>query len=67
MGKNSGFGTTTKDARAVIEEIARRKGIFTDSYRLEAEEEAKAGRGDKLQNIEGYEELRRDLVKSLGM
>lgn len=65
MGKNSGPVTTTEDARAVIEELARRKGTFTDAFRREAEEEAENGRKGMLQAIEGSEEIREDLSKAL--
>lgn len=65
MGKHSGPMITTKDARAVIEELARRKGTFSDAFRREAEEEAENGRRGMLQAIEGSEEIREDLVKVL--
>jgi hypothetical protein len=67
MDKNSGPVTTTEDARAVIEELARRKGTFTHAFRREAEEEAKNGRKGMLQAIEGSEEIREDLAKALKM
>jgi hypothetical protein len=67
MSETSGLVTTIEDARAVIEEIARRKGSFTDSFKREAEEEAKNGRRGMLQAIEGGEEIREDLVKALKM
>jgi hypothetical protein len=67
MGKNSGPVTTIEDARVVTEEIARRKGTFTDAFRREAEEEAENGRKGMLQAIEGGEEIREDLAKALKM
>lgn len=67
MGKNSGPVTTIEDARVVIEELARRKGTFTDAFRREAEEEAENGRKGMLQAIEGGEEIREDLAKALKM
>jgi hypothetical protein len=67
MGKNSGPGTTVEDPRAFIEELARRKGTFTDAFRREAEEEAEKGRKSMLQMIEGGEEIREDLAKALEM
>lgn len=67
MDTSSGPVTTTEDARAVIEEIARLKGTFTHEFRQEAEEEAKNGRKGMLQAIEGSEEIREDLVKALKM
>ncbi|KAH8697486.1 putative heterokaryon incompatibility protein [Talaromyces proteolyticus] len=65
MDKNSDPVTTTEDARAVIEELARRKGTFTHAFRREAKEEAKNGRKGMLQAIEGSEEIREDLAKAL--
>jgi hypothetical protein len=59
--------TTTEDARAVIEELARRKGTFTDVFKREAKEEAENGRKGMLQAIEGSEEIREDLAKALKM
>lgn len=67
MSRHSVPVTTTEDARAVIEELARRKGTFTDTFRQEAEEEAKNGRPGMLQVIEGSEEIREDLAKALNM
>lgn len=67
MGKKSRPVTTIKDARVVIEELARRKGTFTDAFRREAEEEAENGRKGMLQAIEGGEEIREDLAKALKM
>ncbi|KAF2262892.1 hypothetical protein CC78DRAFT_605161 [Lojkania enalia] len=54
-----------EEARAEIEELARRKGTFTDAFKREAEEEAKKGRKGMLQAIEGSEEIREDLEKAL--
>lgn len=67
MDINSGSVTTTKDARAVIEELARRKGTFTHAFRLQAEEEARNGRSGMLLAIEGSEEIREDLAQTLKM
>lgn len=67
MDKNSDPVTTNEDARAVIEELARRKGTFTYEFKREAEEEAKNGRKGTLQAIEGSEEIREDLAKALEM
>ena len=67
MGENSGPVTTIEDAREVIEEIARRKGTFTDAFRRDAEEEANKGRKGMLQAIEGSDEIRKDLANSLRM
>lgn len=67
MDSNLGSVTTTKDARTVIEELARRKGSFTHAFRLKAEEEARNGRSDLLQLIEGGEEIREDLAQTLKM
>ena len=52
MRKSTGPVTSRQDARAVIEEIARRTGSFTDAFRREAEEEAKNGHNGMLQAIE---------------
>jgi hypothetical protein len=41
MSDISDTETSTEEAREVIEELARRKGSFTDVFRREAEEEAK--------------------------
>ena len=67
MGKNPNFEMTTKDARAVIEELARRKGTFTHAFRLQAEEEARNGRQGMLQVLEGSEDIREDLTQALKM
>lgn len=67
MGDKSVSVSTTWDARLVIEEIARRKGSFTDAFKREAEEEARKGRKGMLQAIEGSEEIREDLAKALKM
>jgi hypothetical protein len=67
MGKNSGPVTTIEDARTVVEELARRKGTFTDAFRREAEEEAENGRKGMLQAIEDGEEIREDLATALKM
>lgn len=65
MDTHSDPVTTTEDARAVIEELARRKGTFTHAFKREAEKEAKNGRKGMLQAIEGSEEIREDLAKLL--
>lgn len=67
MGTNLGPVTTTEDARAIIEDLARGKGAFTDAFRREAKEEAENGRKGMLQAIEGSEEIREDLAKALKM
>jgi hypothetical protein len=67
MDKDIAPVTTTEDARAFIEELARRKGTFTDEFKQEAKDEAKSGRKGMLQAIEGSEEIREDLVKALKM
>ena len=54
-------------AREYIEELARRKGAFTESFRRRAEEEADNGRPALLQVIQGSEEIRVDLSKGLQM
>jgi hypothetical protein len=67
MSRHSGTLMTTGGARAVIEELARLKGTFTDEFRREAEGEAEKGRKGMLQAIEGGEEIREDLAKALEM
>lgn len=67
MGIDPGSETTTTEARAIIEELARRKGTFTHAFKLQAEEEARNGRNGMLQAIEGSEEIREDLAKALKM
>jgi predicted transcriptional regulator len=59
--------TTREEACKTIEEIARRKGTFTDAFRREAKIEAKNGRRGMLEAMEGSEEIREDLSKSLKM
>lgn len=58
---------TVEEGRAVIEDIARRKGTFTDAFKQEAEEEARSGRMGMLQAVEGGEENRVDLNEALKM
>ncbi|KAK8912646.1 hypothetical protein VCV18_012325 [Metarhizium anisopliae] len=58
-------GVVTNDARTFIEELAQRKGTFTDAFRREAEEEANNGRRGMLQAIRSGDEAREDLVKLL--
>jgi hypothetical protein len=67
MGEDSVPVTTKKEARAVIEELARRKGTYTDAFKREARAEAEKGRKGMLQAIEGREEVREDLAKALKM
>lgn len=67
MGEISDVASITEDARAFIQELAGRKGTFTDAFRREAEEEAKNGRKGMLQAIQGGEEIRQDLAKALRM
>ena len=57
----------TNLAREYIEEVARSKGTFTESFRREAEEEARNGRSTMLQLIQSGEEIREDLSKALQM
>jgi len=56
-----------ESAREIIEEIAMRKGTYTESFRRQAEEEAKKGRKGMLQAMQGAEEIREDLSKALKM
>ncbi|KID97303.1 ATPase-like, ATP-binding domain protein, partial [Metarhizium majus ARSEF 297] len=65
MGEISDVVSITEDARAFIQELAGRKGTFTDAFRREAEEEAKNGRKGMLQAIQGGVEIRQDLAKAL--
>lgn len=67
MGGDSVHVTTKEEARAVIEELARRKGTYTDAFKREARAEAKKGREGMLQLIEGSEEVREDLAEALKM
>lgn len=67
MSQYTGPDTITKDPRAFIEDLARRKGTFTDAFKRKAKEEAENGRGDMLQAIEGSEENREDLSRALKM
>jgi general stress protein YciG len=59
--------TATEKARALIEEIAQRKGTFTDVFRQEAEREAEYGRKGMLQAMACGEEIREDFSKLLKM
>ena len=54
-------------AREYIEEVARSKGTFTESFRRVAEEESRNGRPTMLQLIQSSEEIREDLSKALQM
>jgi hypothetical protein len=54
-------------AKEVIEQIARGKGTFTNSFRKHAEKEAKSGRETLLQMIQGAEEIRQDHARALKM
>jgi hypothetical protein len=56
-----------ESAQEVIEEIARRKGTYAESFKRQAEEEAREGRRGMLQAIQGAEEIREDLSKALKM
>lgn len=56
-----------EDPREFIEGIARSKGSFTESFRQQADEEARRGRRGMLQAIQGAEEIREDLSKALNM
>lgn len=56
-----------EDPREFIEGIARSKGSFTESFRQQADEEARQGRRGMLQAIQGAEEIREDLSKALNM
>lgn len=67
MAGNLDSVMTTEDARAVIEELALRKGTFTRAFRLQAEAEARDGRSGMLQAIQGSEEIREDLARTLKM
>lgn len=67
MVRDQGLVTSIQDARTAIEELARRTGTFTDSFRQEAEEEAKKGRKGMLQAIECGDEMRDNLAKALKM
>ncbi|RFU23945.1 hypothetical protein B7463_g12390, partial [Scytalidium lignicola] len=46
--------------REFIEGIARSKGLFTESFRQQAEEEARDGRRGMLQAIQSADEIRKD-------
>ncbi|USP80364.1 uncharacterized protein yc1106_07638 [Curvularia clavata] len=65
MRCTSDLVTTTDDARKVIEEIAQRKGAFTDAFRQEAKREAEHGRTGMLQAMVCGEEIREDFSKLL--
>ena len=67
MDQNPATVTTTKEARAIIEELARRRGTFTAAFRREAQEEARKGRPATLQAMEGSEEIRENLAQALKM
>ncbi|OBT52528.1 hypothetical protein VE04_07127, partial [Pseudogymnoascus sp. 24MN13] len=56
-----------EDPREFIEGIARSKGSFTESFRQQADEEARQGRRGMLQAIQGAEEIREDLSKALNI
>jgi hypothetical protein len=58
---------TANPAQEYIEDLARRKGTFTDAFRRQAKEEAVNGRPGMLQAVEGSEEIREDLSKALQM
>jgi hypothetical protein len=65
MMDRSDLVTTGETARAIIEDIARRKGTFTRAFIREAHNEAKAGRPGMLQVIESGVEIREDFSKLL--
>lgn len=67
MGKDSIHVTTKEEARAFIEELARRRGTYTNAFKREARAEAKKGREGMLQVIEGSEEVRKNLAMALKM
>ena len=67
MGEDSLPVTTKAEARAVIEELARGKGSYTDAFKQEAIAEAEKGRKGMLQAIEGGKEVRKDLAMALKM
>jgi hypothetical protein len=65
MMSRSDLVTTGETARAIIEDIARRKGTFTRAFIREANNEAQAGRPGMLQVIESGVENREDFSKLL--
>lgn len=65
MGENLGSVTTTEDAREVIENIALSKGAVTDALRRKAKEEAKNGCKDVQRAVEGLNELRKNLLRTM--
>ena len=67
MRSQSAPATTRKKAQVAIEEIARRKGTFTEAFRHQAEDEAKQGRRHMQQAVESGEEVREDLNNALKM
>jgi hypothetical protein len=61
------LATSGETAQEIVEDIARRKGTFTDAFRQEAEDQAKSGRRGMLQAMESGEEIREDFSKLLKM
>jgi hypothetical protein len=54
-----------QSGKEIIEKIARSKGMFAESFIQKAQQEAEEGRTGMLEAIEGAEELRMDLSRSL--
>jgi hypothetical protein len=54
-----------QSGKEIIEKIARSKGTFAQSFIREAERQALKGQTGMLEAIEGAEELRVDLSRSL--
>lgn len=52
MVDNSGTATTTEEARAIIEDVARSKVAFADAFGREAKEEAENGLMEVIQNAD---------------
>jgi predicted transcriptional regulator len=67
MRDRSDLGSSRETARTTVEEIAQRKGTFTEDFRREAENEAKNGRRGMLQAMEIGKEVREDFSKLLKM
>jgi hypothetical protein len=54
-----------ESGKEIIEKIARSKGMFARSFVQTAEKQAAEGQTGMLEAIEGANELREDLSKSL--
>jgi hypothetical protein len=67
MMDESALATSDGTAREIVEDIARRKGTFTDAFRQEAKNQAREGRRGMLQAMESGEEIREDFSKLLKM